>query len=99
MILGLDYDGTYTADPEFWDAVCVMAVSRGHTVVMVTARCADEMEDVSTPKDVAVYCTCRKPKKMYMEMVHRIRVDVWIDDMPEGITLGIGAETNRSGMD
>lgn len=38
LILGLDYDHTFTADPDLWRQFISDAQRRGHTVVCVTAR-------------------------------------------------------------
>lgn len=38
MLIALDYDGTYTADPVFWETFIVSARVHGHTVVCITMR-------------------------------------------------------------
>ena len=38
MILSIDYDNTYTADPLLWDQFIVNALERGHTVYCVSFR-------------------------------------------------------------
>jgi hypothetical protein len=38
MKIALDYDGTYTVDPQFWEDFITLAKVRGHEVVCVTKR-------------------------------------------------------------
>ena len=38
LVISLDYDRTYTADPGLWDQFIALARSRGHEVVCVTGR-------------------------------------------------------------
>lgn len=76
MLIALDYDNTYTADPALWDNFVSLAQSRGHTVKIVTMRRPDEAIDT----DVAdVVYTSRKAKSSV------IRADIWIDDSPQWV--------------
>jgi hypothetical protein len=76
MLIALDYDKTYTADPALWDNFVDLAQSRGHTVKIVTMRRPDEAIDT----DVAdVVYTNRKAKSSV------IRADIWIDDSPHWV--------------
>ena len=38
MIVSIDFDQTFTADPELFAAFAGLARQRGHTVIMVTGR-------------------------------------------------------------
>ena len=38
MLIALDFDETYTRDPEFWDIVIANATQRGHAVICATMR-------------------------------------------------------------
>jgi hypothetical protein len=76
MVIALDYDGTYTADPPLWDAFIQSAQARGHTVKIVTMRFASE-EIVNPP--VEVIYTSRNAKSAYL------KPDIWIDDSPHWI--------------
>ncbi len=87
MNISLDYDETYTRDPEFWDQVIKLARERGHNVYCVTMRhpppSGEGMEVAATlnGKVNACFFTARKAKKEYM-YDQGVRIDVWIDDMP-----------------
>lgn len=84
----LDYDGTYTADPELWDSFISACKIRGHRVVVVTARRRTEenLEIVRGP-DAAIYFTELAAKKWYMDKIG-VKVDIWIDDDPSVIING-----------
>jgi hypothetical protein len=76
MLIALDYDKIYTADPALWDDFVHLAKTRGHEVKIVTMRKPDEaVNDV--PVDV-VY-TSRKAKASV------VKADIWIDDSPNWI--------------
>ena len=77
MIIALDYDGTYTADPHFWRSFIESAQDNGHTVICVTMRYPDE--HIEMPCEV-IY-TSRKAKVPFMGSIGR-SVSVWIDDSP-----------------
>lgn len=87
LTIGLDYDDTYTADPELWNKFIGLAKARGHKVVCVS--CRKESEENRTEMNVpcALYLTDMAPKKWHMEQ-NGIDVDVWIDDCPEGVLNG-----------
>lgn len=82
MLIALDYDKTYTADPELWDAFIKNAVFRGHKVICITMRRYPEEQIKSWYMEI-VY-TDRKAKKKYAE-TNGYAVDIWIDDKPAWI--------------
>lgn len=82
MRIALDYDGTYTADPELWGAFIAKARERGHDLVMVTMRRIGN-EQIENPPCAVVY-TNRRAKAPFMERCG-YKIDVWIDDNPHWI--------------
>ena len=80
MLIALDYDGTYTADPEFWECFIQMCRLRGIEIICVTMRY--EHEPVKC--GCMPYYTGRKAKRQWCEY-HGIKPDIWIDDRPEWI--------------
>jgi len=87
MLIALDYDDTYTADPELWDLFIEQSQARGHEVYCVTMRYGDtESLDVErtlgTKVDRIIY-TNRKAKKSAFRMNCGRNPDIWIDDTPE----------------
>jgi hypothetical protein len=82
----IDYDGTWTADPEAFAAFANLLRKRGHRVIIVTARVSGVGE---------VYFHCEKhvdrilasgaSYKRDYATEHGETVNVWVDDMPEMI--------------
>lgn len=79
MIISLDYDKTYTADPGLWDKFIETAKARGHEVICITMRDGSDEERISMP--VPVIYTSRLAKAKFMRDAGR-QVDIWIDDTP-----------------
>ncbi|WP_293371460.1 hypothetical protein [Nevskia sp.] len=83
MLIALDYDQTYTADPEGWNAVVELMTARGHSFVCVTGR--TEPPGTDEPHiPMPVVCA---GDRMKSSAAHRAgyHVDVWIDDCPSTI--------------
>lgn len=93
MIVGMDFDDTYTADPEAMDAVISALIQHGHRVVIVTGRgdhhrpLAESVMRSRWDGEVAVVRANRNPLGKYVAALEAgYEVDVWIDDEPWGIT-------------
>ena len=84
-LIALDYDGTYTADPPLWNSFIQAATKSGHRVICITMR--TPQESIQIPCDV--YYTSRKAKIPFMRDLG-IKVNIWIDDMPELLFQGAG---------
>jgi uncharacterized protein YacL (UPF0231 family) len=84
--ISLDYDGTYTADPELWLEFVRLAKKRGHEVIVVTMRTNEEAKliDSRLSEMVQVMPTQRQQKKKFARM-HGKEINIWIDDVPEWI--------------
>lgn len=87
MRIALDYDLTYTADPDLWDNFLRVAKRLGHDVRIVTIR--DDRHDRTAPlveleKRLPVMFTRGVAKRFYCthEGWHP---DIFIDDKPETI--------------
>ncbi len=100
MNIALDYDRTYTLDPHLWDTFIEISRLRGHKIYTVTARDFnspegnhDIIEDLLNKTD-GMYFTNGVGKEKFMA-ARMIKIDVWIDDMPERITTGIMDNVKR----
>lgn len=51
MNISLDYDGTYTEDPEFWHEVIRLAKDRGHNIYCISFREEQHMGEVHQSLD------------------------------------------------
>lgn len=80
MLISLDYDGTFTEDPELWSDFVMAAKNRGHDVICVTAR--NEANHKVTDFPGTVVYTNGAPKRSFAWDAGHL-VDVWIDDMPD----------------
>lgn len=88
MKIALDYDGTFTLDPNLWCFFLGMCKARGHDVRIITMR-KPEMpiawpDDLNEGYKVPVIYTSNMQKREYCESVG-FHVDIWIDDTPEFI--------------
>lgn len=88
MKIALDFDGTYTEDPEMWAAFVKIAKRHGHIVKIITFRCEDgsrngdgyrdntDIHAAARDLDIEARFSNGRPKKEVWD------ADVWIDDMP-----------------
>jgi len=87
MLIALDFDGTYTADPELWDLFIEHARAKGHEVIIATMRLEGMEEErvlyygLDKKVDKIIY-TNRKAKKVEVRRQYK-DPDIWIDDNPE----------------
>lgn len=89
MNIAIDFDGTYTADPQLWNLFIMQAKSLGHKIYCVTMRYADEKEAAIVQNTIGNYCdeiiyTARIAKKEITNNLN-IKIDIWIDDNPAWI--------------
>ena len=84
MDIALDFDETFTVDPELWAGFIDLAKSRGHNVTIVTYRDGrwdvDDIIQAATELDVPVICTAGKQKSTVF------KADVWIEEAAVTIT-------------
>lgn len=90
---GIDFDGTFSADPELWRRFIALAESRGHRCYVVTCRrdTDENREDIGPhvtglPRYRHLF-TGLSPKRWFCEQ-QCTRIDVWIDDQPESVING-----------
>ena len=96
MIIGLDYDETYTRDPLMWNWFCEQAIERGHTVWCVSARSPRHMDEVRQTLGLVIGAercvgSDGAAKSPFMWQTHDVMVDVWIDDCPAGVETDFSA--------
>jgi hypothetical protein len=86
MNIALDFDDTYTRDPELWDQFISNALARKHDIRIVTFRkriMTDPALDYLALTIPVIY-TEYTQKRAFTNKMDWI-VDVWIDDSPEFI--------------
>ncbi len=81
MRIALDYDDTYTADPELWDKFIDLC-GKKHEVWIVTMR--HPTEPLELGRSMRVMFTSRQAKMEYC-LERGMVFDIWIDDKPHWI--------------
>lgn len=84
MNIAIDYDETYTCDPDVWNQIINIFQQNNHKVYCVTKRYVELADDIREAIDIPIiYAT-----KSKLEAVRKngIKIDVWIDDKPQSIT-------------
>lgn len=86
--IAIDFDDTYTADPELWDLFVSQARARGHRCFCVTARRdTEENVRICVIPDCPTIFTRLSAKKAFCERLG-LKIDIWIDDSPHIILQG-----------
>jgi hypothetical protein len=92
LIIALDYDGTFTADPLFWTNFVRGAFARGHQVIIATMRRNIPSEWVTLPDVLAhvevIYTACEAKREVVLSCGYK--VDIWIDDNPQWVDTNAG---------
>lgn len=98
MNISIDFDDTYTRDPQFWNNFIYLAQASGHKVYCVTARgeeyeCEEDMQVKPTigqlvGQDSCIFTNGMQKRQFCLD--RGIKIHVWIDDMPEAIASFFG---------
>ena len=88
MLLALDYDQTYTRDPDYWDAVIALGITRGHRFVCITSRtyAPGSTRPERTPTPAIPVVLAGQEMKADAARAAGYEVHIWIDDMPGSIS-------------
>ena len=86
MTIALDYDDTYTLNPELFNEIIKVFKSHGYKVLIVTYRHSTAFNDMNMNiKGISDYVfTGGIAKEKYCNECG-IEIDIWIDDSPEAI--------------
>jgi hypothetical protein len=84
MNIALDFDDTYTRDPELWNIFIFAARTRGHDIRIVTFRKSHMTDPMLDNIGIPVIFTEYTQKRAHCNKLGWY-VDVWIDDSPEFI--------------
>jgi len=81
LLIGIDYDETFTADPRAWRETMAVLRRHGHEFICVTRRNQPPADD-EPPIPCAIVCAGDQWKKVAAERAG-YSVDIWIDDLPQ----------------
>lgn len=87
MIVAIDFDNTFTLDPETWINFMYDLWSEDHTAYIVTSRREDDpISGYYTQRLIdmgveIIYCDYKAKRKVCESL--GIKVDVWVDDRPK----------------
>jgi hypothetical protein len=92
LFISLDYDDTFTADPDLWKSFIGLCLRKGHQVVIITARkysdeSQREITEALRPYNLIIYHTDCMPKIEYAKRAY-LDIDIWIDDSPRIVVNG-----------
>lgn len=86
--INVDYDNTFTSDPDFWVLFIDSAQLRGYKIFCISQRtdnCTNKEElRKALPAGVSIFLTNHNPKKEWAER-RGLTVDIWIEDNPLAI--------------
>lgn len=83
MLIAIDYDNTYSADPALWEAFAASARAAGHGVVICTGRAFEPRIQTS----LQIFCAAGLAKAEYLA-AQGLHPTVWIDDDPTSVNVG-----------
>lgn len=88
MKLALDFDNTFTRDPELWKEFIGLCNKRGHEIMIVTMRAGRGDAKAQVEAAIGDLCPviyCHHTFKRKVTSQKGVNIDIWIDDLPEGI--------------
>lgn len=85
LIFGIDFDGTFAADPDLFKAIVGLIRAAGHEVVMVTGR--EDSRGFGDPVkalvgDLMPIVFASGHWKTVAALEAGYKIDIWIDDNP-----------------
>ena len=83
MNISIDYDETYTQDPQLWKWFISKAQARDHQVFCITRRYPEQSDDIKS--EMKIRTLFANKSKLETASLHGIKIDVWIDDKPQSI--------------
>lgn len=86
-LFAIDYDGTWSADPELFETFVALLRTRGHDAILVTGRSDSGRwgaEVRAAVRSVPIVFAANKWKREAAKAAG-YKVDIWIDDFPEYI--------------
>ena len=88
MIIGIDYHGTFSLDPDYFRAIVPIGKARGHAYVLVTGIADGDHYAAEVKREVGnlmpiVFAAGRWKREA--ALAAGFKIDVWMDNDPEYI--------------
>lgn len=105
LTISVDFDQTFSADPELWGSFALDAVEAGNTVVMITRREDTPENQSAIAETLGGYAEAFStvlligPETLKDDAAQKagISVDVWIDDSPQTVMSRAFCPTGKGG--
>lgn len=81
MNINIDYDDTYTANPDMWDEIIETMHKYDCKVYCITKRLGSL--DERKPQIPVIHAV---KSKLEASVASDVKIDIWIDDKPQSIT-------------
>jgi hypothetical protein len=85
MNISLDYDDTYSLDPQTWDKVINILHKANHNVYCITKRYETLADDIKESLNIPIIFVPKGKSKSREVRERGLKIDVWIDDKPISI--------------
>lgn len=93
MLIIMDYDETYTEDPDLWDGFLQRALEKRHVVICCTYRYPDQINNMDVESamgkhGIPIVYAANFPRKWdaVEHAGYQPNNAIWIDDSPYNIT-------------
>jgi hypothetical protein len=86
--IAIDFDDTFTADPEVWSNIIRLLQLHGYTIICATSRKFSHWEECHLKENLPIgvkIVFCGNKFKRPACKAAGYNVTIWIDDTPEGI--------------
>jgi len=88
LVIGVDFDGTFNADPETFQKIVKAFQAAGHEVLLISQRTEESRAEIDeVVGDLMPICLVGGYSKIYGAMaLYDKCVDVWVEDNPAALT-------------
>jgi hypothetical protein len=91
MVIGIDFDGTFTSDPVMFREIVRVMRAFGHTPIMVTQRCiehAAEIRAIVQIPDLHIVYASGQSKESAAQLAG-FTIQFWVDDNPVSVVTSL----------
>jgi hypothetical protein len=93
VTVAIDYDATWSSDPELWESFAIYAKGKGHKVILITNRSDNHRNRQEVGGAVGRFVDemilAGPIPKREAAARYNIYPHIWIDDKPQTVTEGL----------